>query len=52
MYFEPFGQRVQEDGSPIPQNYTPPVELGFTGHRQDDDLGLIHMRGRAYGAPA
>jgi RHS repeat-associated protein len=29
-------------------NFTPAVEVGFTGHPHDDDLGLIDMRGRVY----
>jgi hypothetical protein len=24
---------------------------GFTGHASDDELGLVNMRGRIYGAP-
>jgi RHS repeat-associated protein len=39
---------VEHDGSPSGPNFTPAVDVGFTGHQHDDDLGLINMRGRIY----
>ena len=46
-YYEAFGQRVNADGT----SYAGPssfVTSGFTGHEQEDALGLINMRGRLY----
>jgi RHS repeat-associated protein len=48
IYFEPFGQRIEYDGTPSAQGYTPSTEIGLTGFQQDDDLGLINARGRVY----
>ena len=47
LWFDPFGRRIESNGQPLA---TPPsdVKLGFTGHRHDDDLGLIDMKGRIY----
>lgn len=45
LTFEPFGARVDHDGDPITLGAWAP---GFTGHRQEDNLGLIDMRGRWY----
>jgi RHS repeat-associated protein len=46
QYFEPFGARIDADGTAAPPQ---PVDtVGFTGHLHDDDLGLIAMRGRIY----
>ncbi len=47
LFFEPFGQRIEPDGEPLQGSYGD-VLVGFTGHRHDDDLGLIDMRGRVY----
>ena len=49
-YFDPFGQRIDENGTPILQNpnLSPAVHWGFTGYLHDYELGLIHARGRAY----
>jgi hypothetical protein len=44
LYFEPFGQRIEYDGSPSAQGFTPATEVGFTGHHHDDDLGLIKLQ--------
>ena len=46
-FFEPFGQRIAADGGPFTGGMGG-VELGFTGHRHDTELGLIDMRGRVY----
>jgi RHS repeat-associated protein len=48
MYFEPFGQRIEYDGTPSAQGYTPSTEIGLTGFQHDDDLGLVNARGRIY----
>ncbi|MBK8252951.1 MAG: RHS repeat-associated core domain-containing protein [Polyangiaceae bacterium] len=46
-FFDPFGEKVKASGD---ATYAPwgDVKLGFTGHRHDDDLGLINMVGRIY----
>jgi RHS repeat-associated protein len=46
-YFDPFGQRIDDPGRAL---RTSPldVRIGYTGHRHDDELGLIDMRGRMY----
>jgi RHS repeat-associated protein len=41
--FFPYGKRMGD--TPPAQNFS---QLGYTGHRQDDDLGLINMNGRVY----
>ncbi len=46
-FFEPFGQRIDANGGPFSGGMAG-VELGFSGHRHDGDLGLIDMRGRVY----
>jgi RHS repeat-associated protein len=46
-HYEPFGARVDVGGNPV-AGLTPDIRNGFTGHVHDDDLGLIHMRGRVY----
>jgi RHS repeat-associated protein len=48
VYLEPYGGRVDSDGSPVAANFTPAVEVGFTGHHHDDDLGFINAQGRVY----
>jgi RHS repeat-associated protein len=40
--FFPFGRRM---GAAPAQTFS---SIGYTGHRQDDDLGLIDMKGRIY----
>lgn len=47
LYYAPFGARVDIDGNPTTG---PPGQVrdGFTGHRHDDELGLIDMRGRVF----
>jgi RHS repeat-associated protein len=47
-YYEPFGARRDKDGGPAPGVSPVEAALGFTGHRHDDELGLIDMRGRVY----
>ena len=52
MRFDPFGARIGTSDPPM--SISPPVSpvadvtLGFTGHEQDDELGLINMGGRIY----
>ncbi len=46
-FFEPFGQRIDTGGGPFSGGMAG-VELGFSGHHHDGDLGLIDMRGRVY----
>jgi RHS repeat-associated protein len=51
--FDPWGQHVTYDANGVPVGVNmsvPDVRIGFTGHDQDDDLGLINMRGRLYDA--
>jgi RHS repeat-associated protein len=49
---DPFGNRVVNFNTPtLPFSIvgtTNKVRLGFTGQEQDDELGLINMRGRVY----
>jgi RHS repeat-associated protein len=52
---DPFGNRVLDFNRPIIPGTVPrppagEVRLGFTGHEQDDDLGLVNMGGRLYDA--
>ncbi|MFO0759772.1 MAG: RHS repeat-associated core domain-containing protein [Byssovorax sp.] len=47
LHYEPFGERRDKDGLPL----AGPLgegEIGYTGQRHDDDLGLIDMKGRIY----
>jgi hypothetical protein len=46
-YFDPFGEKVNALGEPIAP-LLGDVKLGFTGHRHDDELGLIDMKGRVF----
>ena len=46
-YFDPFGAKTNAYGEAISPAMND-VKLGFTGHRHDDELGLIDMRGRIY----
>ncbi len=47
LFFEPFGDRIDPDGNPFAATAST-VLLGFTGHRHDQELGLIDMKGRLY----
>jgi RHS repeat-associated protein len=44
---EPFGKRVQPSGAAFTGDF-PSMQVGFTGHSMDDDLGLVNMKGRIY----
>ncbi|MFO0762978.1 MAG: RHS repeat-associated core domain-containing protein [Byssovorax sp.] len=46
-YYEPFGALRDQDGAPLTP-VDPSLPLGFTGHHNDGDLGLIDMKGRVY----
>src|SRR4051794_3930981 len=47
LYYEPFGGRTDASGAAAGAA-TSGVSWGFTGHHEDDDLGLIDMTGRVY----
>ncbi|MEO7592651.1 MAG: RHS repeat-associated core domain-containing protein, partial [Byssovorax sp.] len=47
-YFEPFGRRINPDGSEVDVSTAGAVKNGFTGHEHDYEFGLINMRGRMY----
>ena len=44
---EPFGKRIQPNGAAFAGG-PPNVQVGFTGHHMDDDLGLVNMKGRIF----
>ncbi|WP_199286051.1 RHS repeat-associated core domain-containing protein [Pseudidiomarina indica] len=48
--FSAFGQTrtIYTAGGVALGNMLPPTEQGFTGHRQMDALGIVHMKGRIY----
>ncbi|UJR79011.1 Hypothetical protein I5071_10440 [Sandaracinus amylolyticus] len=46
--FEPYGLRGRFSPEMGPPDGVPHTDTGFTGHRQEDDLGLIDMGGRFY----
>ena len=51
LEFDPWGKTVTYDSNnhPIGTNMSVPgLRIGFTGHDQDDDIGLVNMRGRLY----
>jgi RHS repeat-associated protein len=49
---DPFGNEVKNFNEPalpgVISTSSRNVRLGFTGHEQDDELGLVNMRGRLY----
>ncbi|WP_437961583.1 FG-GAP-like repeat-containing protein [Sorangium sp. So ce119] len=47
LHYEPFGRRIDAEGKALGASKGE-VRHGFTGHRHDDELGLIDMRGRLY----
>ncbi|XYH92488.1 FG-GAP-like repeat-containing protein [Sorangium sp. So ce1128] len=47
LHYEPFGRRIDADGKALGVAKGE-VRHGFTGHRHDEELGLIDMRGRLY----
>jgi RHS repeat-associated protein len=47
--FDPFGSRIASTDSPEPaQAPASPITTGFTGAEEDDDLGVVNLRGRLY----
>jgi RHS repeat-associated protein len=46
--FEPFGQRAHGTGPTPPGAVPPELTIGFGGHEQEEELGLINMGGRIY----
>jgi RHS repeat-associated protein len=50
QWFGPFGRRLGLDGRDLPAGSGAPdaLRVGFTGHEQEDALGLVDMRGRFY----
>ncbi|WP_241970900.1 RHS repeat domain-containing protein [Pseudidiomarina donghaiensis] len=48
--FSAFGQTrtIYTAGGVALGSMLPPTEQGFTGHRQMDALGIVHMKGRIY----
>ena len=50
QWFGPFGRRLDAQGRDLPRNVGVPdgLRVGFTGHEQEDTLGLVDMRGRYY----
>lgn len=52
LHCEPFGRRIEADGKAlvVTKGEKSEVRTGFTGHRHDDELGLIAMRRGGRGA--
>ena len=48
MYYDPFGQRVNETGKPLETTKRGGPRTGYTGHEHDEESGLIYMKGRMY----
>jgi len=46
-FYEPFGKRINADGSPFTSNIGP-VKDGFIGAEHDDEFGLINLNARLY----
>ncbi|WP_437668820.1 RHS repeat-associated core domain-containing protein [Sorangium sp. So ce131] len=47
--YDPFGQRRDPVwGRPPPASFESTTTRGFTGHEDDDELGLVNMKGRVY----
>ena len=47
--YEAFGERRSPVwGQPPPASFTSATTRGFTGHEEDDELGLVNMKGRIY----
>ncbi len=47
QYFDPYGQRIDKDGVAI-SDADRTTTVGFTGHEDDDNAGLVNMGGRIY----
>jgi RHS repeat-associated protein len=48
IFYDPFGRRVQADGTPLGNQRRGGPRQGYTGHEHDDEFGLINMKGRVY----
>lgn len=48
IFYDPFGRRVQADGTPLGNQRRGGPHQGYTGHEHDDEFGLINMLGRIY----
>ena len=47
--YDPFGQRRNENWAlPPPASFTNKTTKGFTGHEEDNEFGLVNMRGRVF----
>ncbi|MDC3957499.1 RHS repeat-associated core domain-containing protein [Polyangium jinanense] len=47
--FDPFGGRRNPVWGDAPSGAGPPgITLGFTGHEEDEEIGLVHMKGRLF----
>ncbi|MEZ4297502.1 MAG: RHS repeat-associated core domain-containing protein [Polyangiaceae bacterium] len=47
--YDAFGQRRNPTwGAPPPASFASSTTVGFTGHKADEDLGLIDMKGRMF----
>ena len=46
LFYDPFGRRTDDKYDPLAGMV--PVRPGYTGHRNDEELGLIDMQGRVY----
>ncbi|MDI1447300.1 RHS repeat-associated core domain-containing protein [Polyangium sp. 6x1] len=47
--FDPFGKRRNPVWGDAPAGAGPPgIMLGFTGHEEDEEIGLVHMKGRLF----
>ncbi|MEZ4298873.1 MAG: RHS repeat-associated core domain-containing protein [Polyangiaceae bacterium] len=47
--YDAFGQRRNPTwGAPVPASFASSTTVGFTGHESDEDLGLVHMKGRMF----
>jgi len=46
LFYDPFGRRTDSMYDPLTGMV--PARPGYTGHRDDDELGLIDMKGRIY----
>jgi RHS repeat-associated protein len=48
IFYDPFGRRVQADGTPLGNQRRGGPHQGYTGHELDGEFGLINMKGRIY----
>jgi RHS repeat-associated protein len=48
LFYDPFGRRIDADGTPLGTQTRGGPRQGYTGHYHDDEYGLINMKGRWY----